>query len=176
MTTPVSPPVDRDPEALALRPFLDVCLASRLPALVETSRDGQLVGLVEVHEGRIWRCFHLEHDGDRALAELLEEPLDEVVVRRSDGARRPRNVFAGAMAAEASPVAPGGLPDGGSGPPSAGRDDFESTWDAGVSALLRKDFPTALAAFRSAARLRPADPSVRANLTRLREMGFGAGD
>lgn len=173
MTASASPPADRDHGAFVLRPFLDVCIASGLPALVETSRDGQLVGLVEVQNGRIWRCFHLDHDGDRALDDLLDERLDEVVVRRGDGTPRPRNVFAEARLGERSPDSPPDPPADAHG--EAQRSDFESNWDTGVMALLRRDFPAALEAFRSAARLRPADPGVRANLTRLREMGFGAG-
>jgi hypothetical protein len=174
--------IDRGPRAgdvpqggaLALRPFLDVCLASGVPALVEAGRESQPVGLVEVREGRVWRCIHQDHEGDRALAELLEERFDEIVVRRGTGARTPRNVFA--------PAFPGPASAGEAGPPAgtaeaSGEETsrFASTWDAGVSALLRKDLPAALEAFQAAARLRPEDPSVKANLARLGAMGFGAG-
>lgn len=165
-------------DALVIRPFLDVCLAAGSRTLVEASSEAQVVGLVEVQDGRIWRCSHLDHDGDRALRELLEERLDEIVIRRGTGALNPRNVFEDA-GLEASPVpiaqespATTTVAEA-SGAPSAG---FEAIWDAGVSALLQRNFPQAVEAFRAAALLRPHDPKVRANLTRLRDMGFGGSE
>ena len=160
--------------ALALRPFLDVCLASDVPALVEAGRESQPVGLVEVREGQVWRCIHQDHEGDRALAELLDERFDEIVVRRGNGARTPRNVFASAFPGPAS-ADEERPPAGTTEAPVEETSRFASAWDAGVSALLRKDLPAAVEAFRAAARHRPEDPRLKANLARLGAMGFGAG-
>lgn len=147
-------------DGVALGPFLEACVASGASLLVEADRGGELVGLVEVREGVVWRCLHFDHEGDRALEELLEEPLEQVVIRRGSPAHGPRNVFAAFP--ETAP------------PPGNGPGSFETHWDDGVSALLRRDFERAARAFRDAGRARPEDPSVRANLTRLREMGFRA--
>lgn len=54
----------------------------------------------------------------------------------------------------------------------AAADDFESQWESGVNALLRRDYPTALRAFTLAKKSRPDDARVLANLKRLRELGF----
>jgi two-component system, NtrC family, response regulator PilR len=50
---------------------------------------------------------------------------------------------------------------------------FEEHFEHGVDALLVRDFPAAFAAFLAASALRPDDPRVVANLSRLREMGHG---
>lgn len=164
--------------ALTIRPFLDVCLAAGSRTLVEAISGAHVVGLVEVLDGRIWRCSHLDCDGDRALRELLEERLDEIVIRRGTGAQNPRNVFEDAFfeappmpIAQETPATTKAAEA--TGAPSAG---FETIWDAGVSALLQRNFPQAVEAFRAAALLRPEDPSVRANLARLRDMGFGGSE
>lgn len=160
MTTNLETPADgkapSSGDALALRPFLDVCIGIAGPTLVEASRAAELVGLVELHEGTVWRCIHENHEGDSALRTLLEEQFDEVVIRRGGGPRGARNVFLAGVPAAGAPEA-----------------KFESLWDAGIAALLEKDFPRALEVFRSAARIRPDDANLRANLSRLRDMGFG---
>jgi len=45
--------------------------------------------------------------------------------------------------------------------------DFDAHWEAGVNALLDKDYVAAKSAFEAAAVLRPDDARVRANLARL---------
>jgi DNA-binding response OmpR family regulator len=62
-------------------------------------------------------------------------------------------------------------------PPPRDRDAerFDAAFDAGVDALLGRDFHTAYDRFLDAAALRPDDPRVRANLQRLRELGFAPG-
>lgn len=50
---------------------------------------------------------------------------------------------------------------------------FEDAFDAGVDALLVKDYATAYAAFERAAAIRPDDPKVVTNLERLRQLGHG---
>jgi len=115
----------RPSDGAALGPVLEACVRWGASLLVEADRAGELVGLVEVRGDVVWRCLHFDHEGDRALAELLGEDFDQVVLRRGVPAHGPRHV---------------------------------------------------LGAFREAARARPEDPAVRANLARLREMGFRAAD
>jgi hypothetical protein len=50
---------------------------------------------------------------------------------------------------------------------------FESAFEAGVEALLGRDFPAAYAAFERAASIRPNDAKVITNLERLRQLGHG---
>ncbi|MFT3774993.1 MAG: response regulator [Minicystis sp.] len=50
---------------------------------------------------------------------------------------------------------------------------FEAAFDAGVEALLVKDYAGAYAAFERAGALRPDDPKVVTNLERLRQLGHG---
>jgi DNA-binding response OmpR family regulator len=61
--------------------------------------------------------------------------------------------------------------------PAASRDPqevaFESAFEAGVEALLGRDFPAAYAAFERAASIRPNDAKVITNLERLRQLGHG---
>ncbi len=52
-------------------------------------------------------------------------------------------------------------------------DAFNRQLDHGVSALLAKDFVTALAAFEAAHGIDPEHPLVNANLQRLHELGYG---
>ncbi|MFO0664219.1 MAG: hypothetical protein U0174_09710 [Polyangiaceae bacterium] len=54
----------------------------------------------------------------------------------------------------------------------AQRRTFEEAFERGVDALLGKDYPLALSAFREASELLPDDRRVVANLARLRDMGF----
>lgn len=51
---------------------------------------------------------------------------------------------------------------------------FEEAWEEGLEALLVKDYPAALRAFRAARELKPEDLKVHANLKRLAELGFDA--
>jgi DNA-binding response OmpR family regulator len=48
---------------------------------------------------------------------------------------------------------------------------FELAWEHALEAMLKKDYPAAVQAFRVAESLRPDDPRVKANLKRLGDMG-----
>jgi predicted TPR repeat methyltransferase len=50
---------------------------------------------------------------------------------------------------------------------------FGELWARGVDALLRRELDVALRAFEEAAKLRPDDAGVQANLLRLNQMGVG---
>jgi CheY-like chemotaxis protein len=52
--------------------------------------------------------------------------------------------------------------------------DFDALFDAGVTALLGKDYAAAYAAFEQAAAIRPDDAKTQTNLARLRHLGHGA--
>ncbi|APR84906.1 Hypothetical protein A7982_10255 [Minicystis rosea] len=56
-------------------------------------------------------------------------------------------------------------------PPDPATAAFEAAFDAGIEALLVKDYDAAYDAFARAATLRPDDHKVIANLERLRELG-----
>lgn len=59
---------------------------------------------------------------------------------------------------------------------AAGPEDiYKAAVEAGVSALLDKDYPAALAAFEQARALRPGDTLVETNLRRLAQLGFAGG-
>lgn len=58
-------------------------------------------------------------------------------------------------------------------PPPPSRDGFDEAFEAGVEALLVRDFPAAYAAFERASAIHPDDPKVNTNLERLRQLGFG---
>ncbi|MFO0755104.1 MAG: response regulator [Byssovorax sp.] len=51
--------------------------------------------------------------------------------------------------------------------------DFDVAFEAGVEALLGKDYPAAYAAFERAKAINPDDPKVLTNLERLKQLGFG---
>ncbi|MFO0735163.1 MAG: response regulator [Labilithrix sp.] len=51
---------------------------------------------------------------------------------------------------------------------------FEDLYEEGVDALLKKRFDIAFRAFSEAEQLKPGDPSVHANLERLRQMGWAS--
>jgi hypothetical protein len=57
--------------------------------------------------------------------------------------------------------------------PTSRAADFDAVYDEAIEALLSRDFAAAFEAFSRAARLRDDDSRVKANLVRLREMGFG---
>ncbi len=67
-----------------------------------------------------------------------------------------------------SPVAPVGRE---SPPPAPGDTEFANHYDRAISALMRKDYQAAVAAFDLARALRPDDATVNANLARLEAMG-----
>lgn len=58
-------------------------------------------------------------------------------------------------------------------PPPPPGEQFAALRDLGVEALLSKDYAGAWAAFVEAGRIRPEDPTVKANLIRLRDLGLG---
>jgi CheY-like chemotaxis protein len=60
-----------------------------------------------------------------------------------------------------------------SAPSEPPRDGFDEAFEAGVEALLIKDYTSAYLAFERASALRPDDPKVSTNLDRLRQLGFG---
>ena len=64
---------------------------------------------------------------------------------------------------------------GGDGPEVAreivGFHELAAAFEAGIDALLDKDYPRAQAAFLQADGLRPGDPRITANLRRLEELG-----
>ena len=53
---------------------------------------------------------------------------------------------------------------------------FAELYEQGVDALLVRDYPRALDAFRECHSLVPTDPRVIANLKRLTDMGYATGD
>jgi CheY-like chemotaxis protein len=111
---------------------------------------------------------------------------DETTRRSAPGAPRARPSRSGALPESADDVAAGweDLIEASAGEPSAPSAtarpreaalgvQFDLCIERGIDALLRKDYPSAHAAFTSAAAITPDDPRVRANLVRLAQLGFG---
>lgn len=84
-------------------------------------------------------------------------------------------------ASDAPPPSAPSAPSGGTGGPASSAapalardpevDGFAAAFEAGIDALLDKDYPRAQAAFLQADALRPGDPRITANLRRLEELG-----
>ncbi|MFO0581957.1 MAG: response regulator [Anaeromyxobacter sp.] len=122
-----------------------------------SARDGAGEGLaafrrLAFHRGAGVECRSLMGDpGKRSV----EEPWEVVLLESARLVDEERH----AGGPHAAPPAPPGP-------------TFEEHWDAGVEALLARDFPAALAAFLRARALRPDDGRVIANLKRLAELGY----
>jgi DNA-binding response OmpR family regulator len=124
-----------------------------------------------------WQVLMLESacaidEGQQALLDL-DEDIDASL---SGALESVESVVPAPPAPPPQPAPPPGPPEP---PPEPPRDRdaerFAAAFDAGVEALLGRDFHTAYDRFLDAAELRPDDPRVRANLQRLRDLGFAPG-
>ncbi len=131
-------------------------------------------------------CSLFEQPGERTLPGQWELVLLEAA-RQDDEERasslKPRSseeiddaAWELPAPAAAPPAPPAPPPPPAAEPPqprkSALEVAFEEAWEEGLEALLVKDYPVALRAFRAARELKPEDKKVHANLKRLAELGF----
>ncbi len=146
-------------------------------------------GEIVIRSGLPWWAGDDQGEGIDAFYRLIQagglESDDPVSCRILGGESRPRNVQGSAEAllleaaqeldhrhrddSPAVTVLPKRRP---SSPGVSTAKQFVALVDAGVDALLGKDYPRACAAFLAASKLKPTDPTVRANLERLRMLGF----
>lgn len=130
------------------------------------------------------------HAGAGKAAPPGRRPSQVAVPAQGQAAKRPSQVGLPAQGAAAKrpsqPAVPAAAPPRAATPrptpavsapglPSPQQDDaqrFGELWDQGIAALLHKDYPAALDAFREAQVLRPDDPRVSANLKRLEDLGY----
>ncbi len=148
--------------------------------------DSQTCGEIIVQNGEVWSAQDWDGQGEDAFMRLiLEEDVSCVLYEDED---LPRNIDKDARSLihlarlrkdgkaplpaveeEASKAAVGAI--------SSGKNiekEFAGHWDRGVEALLFKDYETAVQEFAAALQLRPDDPGARANVERLRELGYTA--
>jgi CheY-like chemotaxis protein len=83
----------------------------------------------------------------------------------------PKPTTSSAQSPAKQPARPARPPSSVEPPPAEKLPSFDELWNRGVDALLCRDFALAVQAFSTAAKLRPHDPAVKANLLRLRQMG-----
>ena len=175
----------------ALQDYLQLALLGHHSLNLMVEREGRQLGRVVTHQGEIWAARDQHGIGEPAVQRLFvlgtQDP--HLRVRCQSWSTDPplRNVQASAPALllEAARLLDEGrghelelpeLPASELEPISDRRaeEDFEALFDAGVDALLRKDYREARSAFRAAATLRPTDPLVVANLRRLEALGYPA--
>lgn len=159
-------------------------------------REGAVVGEVVIREGEAWHASDARGSGVEAFRRLVttrdvtveaKHPTDTArtltgsceqvlldTMRLEDEAHREED--ADLAWDDLTARRKSSLP-----PPSKGRDDrpaawvqrsFEELYERGVEALLDKRYADAFAAFTEASEL-SRTPSLDANLTRLRSMGYG---
>jgi CheY-like chemotaxis protein len=118
----------------------------------------------------------LDAGGEALLLDTARE-VDEAAREASPSAGKapPAAPPAQPRAARSGPPAPAPAAAPAAARPSSPEESqrFDELWDEALTALLSKELERALALFREAARLRPGDKRVEANLARLRDLGVG---
>lgn len=188
-------PRERPPDSspFSAADFVQLACMGRHSVAVELKRGSRLAGSIRVAEGEIWSAADETGSGPAALRRILFAGDGLVTCRTLFGTPGPRDVFGGwqellidaariqdeetesaraSGPAEKASAEPDPSATAGDGPDDGLDDGFDAAFDDGVSALLRKDYPSALRAFRRARRIRPGEKKVEANLARLHEMGI----
>lgn len=148
-------------------------------------------GRIEVRGGELWGAFDGSGEGEEAFRRLMMGGgLDRPGIARCHPMAPPfldRNLFArmehllldAARAFDEGKVRPAESSETASEsvaePDGTADDGGAAEFEAGVEAVLRKDYRGAFRAFTAAQRLAPDDPRVALNLRRLRELGYGEG-
>ena len=154
------------------------------------ARAGRPVGRVRVRRGTVWSAEADGLTGDDAVRAVPRRGL-EVDVRTLVDLDGPRDVdgelhvLLMAACALAPPTpAPEAVPEPTPEPerspapdPDAVSPDarFDAAMEAGLDALLARDFWLAWRAFSDADAIKPGSPVVRANLERIRQLGHPRG-
>lgn len=168
-----------------LADYVQLAGMGRRSVRLEVTRAGKHLGEVVIHRGDAWHARDARGDGPRALSRLLDtpdatvsaHPLVDAPTRTLEGSceallldhlrrqdeGRPLADGADLALDEVAPSAPAPMPT----------ESFETLYSRGVEALLDHRLQEAFAAFEEASRV-GTSASLRANLERLRAMGYGA--
>lgn len=117
--------------------------------------------------GFVWSFEPMSSPPGSALPSSREGP--ERASEPAPSTTRSAAVDAPAKAAAEAAREPHGPPEP---PEPEANEAFNAAWDAGIGALLKKDYREAYRAFSAAAELSPDDPKVATNLSRLRQLGY----
>lgn len=174
-----------EPSPFTVADYLQLSCMAHRSVSIRLQSGGRTIGEVRVVEGEVWsaqdeagrgvqafrrlvfsdgtvECRALaEAPGERNLETGWEQLLMEAARLKDESGRRAAPVPAVPAATPAAAPAA-----------AAATADFDRIWDEAVAALLAKDHRAALRLFLAAARLRPGDRKVEANLARLKEMGY----
>ncbi len=150
--------------------------------------DSQTCGEIIVQNGEVWSAQDWDGQGEDAFMRLiLEEDVSCILYEDED---LPRNIHEDARTLihlarlRQEGKAPVSVVEEQAPKPavaaiSSGKElekEFAGHWDRGVEALLFKDYATAEQEFAAALKLKPDDPGTRANVERLRELGYPAAE
>ncbi|MDH5673433.1 MAG: response regulator [Myxococcales bacterium] len=178
------------PAPFGVADYVQLACMGRHSVRIESDFGDGRKGVVTVHEGEIWSASHGALRGAAAFMELAFAPDARVACSRLMTGAGPREIEESAdfllmeaarchdehtsrgpeMSAELIFVED----DTEAEETEDGTEDFEQHWEAGIDALLAKDYQGAFASFLAAQALRPEDAKVHANLERLRSMGIEA--
>lgn len=172
------------------------CLGHRSVLIEVESPEGE--GFIVVHQGVLWTASDKSGEGEQAFRRLVFLPNAIARVRSWTGNPGQRTIERGweallldaARELDERGQAGGDIDDifdeatsivfeeaETEQPPVEAKqvevDPFTRAFDEGVSALLVKDYAKAYEAFAEAASHRPEDTKTKANLERLRQLGFG---
>lgn len=169
--------------------YLQLSCLGRHSVRIEVEMPEGGLGRITVRAGEVWAAADREGTGVAAFERVVLAPPGRVECRTLREDAGPRDVHgdwerllleaarradeARASGRQAQAMAPPDEAPAAESPAApAGDGEFEAAWNDGVEALLAKDYAAALRCFRTAARARPEDGRVRANLDRLRVLGY----
>ncbi len=177
--------------------YLQIACAGRHSVSIDVLLAGKRIGQLVVHRGRPWAASDLLGSGMAAFSRLVNLPgavvlcstlhhdleaanldgsLDSLLLQAAvDSDHLMAGKSGSSPTDELPPVsvaAPTPEPAADPGPTAVKSDDFSAQLDAGIDALLVKDYAGALSAFLRADSLQPGDARITANLRRLEELGY----
>ena len=178
-----------------LADYVQLAGMGRRSVRLEVTQAGKHLGEVLIHHGEAWHARDRRGEGPRALSRLLDAP--ETSVSAHPYADTPTRTLAGSCEAllldhlrrqdEGRPLdlgadlaldeltaatSPLPQPTRSAAPSALAGLSFDALYSLGVEALLDRRYPQAYEAFEAASRV-GTSPSLRANLERLRTMGYG---
>ncbi len=181
------------PTPFGVSDYLQLAAMGRHTMLLRVYDGRTQVGHMTVIRGEVWQAHHGVEDGEPAARALVVAAGLRVEIDPYVGDPGPRTVHQGvdhllldAFRLHDEASRPPGWTDAEAtqewpGPQAvaAARDttaQVDQLLDEGLDALLARDYLGAWIAFSAADTLRPGDPVVRANLNRIREMGYAPAD
>ena len=163
--------------------YVQLAAMGRRSVLLEVRKGGGLRGTIVIRRGEVWDARDAHGQGLDAFRRLVLAPDVVVTCGTPTEPMGPRSVEGSceSVLLEAAQALDEGRvtidDEADAGLDAAWEPDdpmsFDVDFERGVDALLGKDYRAAFAAFTRAGHARPEDPRVRANLARLRELGFG---